>query len=429
VSDAVRLQGGGKLQGTMRVPGDKSISHRALIFNAMSRGQATITGLLDAADVRSTATCLASLGVPIRAGCIQGGGGTLQRPTEDLDCGNSGTTMRLLLGALSGQPFKSVLTGDDSLCKRPMLRVTEPLGEMGARFEGAGARPPIVMSGGQTKNISFKSPVASAQVKTAMMLAAIQADGTLFFEEPACSRDHTERMFRSMGVQFEEKFLDSGAHQITMRGPQALQARSLEVPGDISSAAFFMVAASIVPGSNIVIENVGLNPTRNGVISVLQRMGANIEVVSERTVSGEPVADLHVRSAPLRGTTIDGDEIPRLVDELPVLAIAAGQADGETKVRDAQELRVKESDRIESTVAILNGMGVDVQPRIDGFDIQGQASTVGRSFEIRADGDHRIAMAALIGALRCEGVSTVYGASSIQTSYPAFIETLEKLRG
>jgi 3-phosphoshikimate 1-carboxyvinyltransferase len=335
----------------------------------------------------------------------------------------------LLLGALSGQQFKSVLTGDDSLCKRPMLRVTQPLGEMGARFEGSGARPPIVINGGQTNNISFKSPVASAQVKTAMMLAAIQADGTLFFEEPACSRDHTERMFRAMGIQFEEEFLECGAHQITMNGPQTLQARSLEVPGDISSAAFFIVAASIVPGSDIVIENVGLNPTRNGLISVLQRMGANIEVVHERTVSGEPVGDLHVRSAALRGTTIDGDEIPKLVDELPILAVAAGQADGDTRVRDAQELRVKESDRIESTVAILNGMGVDVDERPDGFDIRGKPNAVGRAFEIRAQGDHRIAMAALIAALRCDGITTVYGASSIQTSYPAFIETLEQLRG
>jgi 3-phosphoshikimate 1-carboxyvinyltransferase len=262
-----------------------------------------------------------------------------------------------------------------------------------------------------------------------MMLAAIQAEGTLFFEEPACSRDHTERMFRAMGIEFEEEFLECGAHQITMGGPQSLQSRSFEVPGDISSAAFFIVAASIVPDSHIAIENVGLNPTRNGVISVLQRMGANIEIVSERMVSGEPVADLHVRSAPLRGTTIGGDEIPRLVDELPVLAIAAAHADGETRVRDAQELRVKESDRIESTVAILNGMGVDVDPRPDGFDIRGKPNTVCRAFEIRAHGDHRIAMCALIGALRCEGVSTVYGASSIQTSYPAFIETLDQLRG
>jgi len=429
MSDAVHLQGGGTLQGTIRVPGDKSISHRALIFNALANGSATVQGLLDAEDVGATAACLRAMGTSINGDVIVGNSGTFREPGGDLDCGNSGTTIRLLMGMLSGQDFSVRLVGDASLSGRPMQRVTNPLSQMGVRFAQPCLTPPIVMNGGATENISYRSPVASAQVKTALMLAAIQAPGMLDYEEPTCSRDHTERMFRAMGIDFLESNGPDGSHRIQLMGPQTLQARSLEVPGDISSAAFFMVAASIVPGSDILIENVGLNPTRAGVIDVLRRMGADLRIESETDASGEPVGNIRVRSASLKGTIIKGDEIPRLVDELPVLAVAAAEAAGVTRVRDAQELRVKESDRIEATVDILTAMGIQTSTTPDGFTVHGEPGRERASFEARAHGDHRMAMTAVVAALRTHGVTTVHGSSSMQTSYPEFMETLESLRG
>jgi len=428
VKDRISLAGGGALRGVMRVPGDKSISHRALIFNGLAEGEAFIEGLLDAEDVHATAACLRALGVSIEGAHIRGVNGKFSAPVAPLDCGNSGTTIRLLMGALAGQKFRSELTGDASLRARPMARVADPLATMGVQFEGHSSTPPIVIQGATPSNIQYCSPVASAQVKTALMLAAIQGRGTLRYEEPACSRDHTERMFTAMGIEFERTVTAGGAHRLTLKGPQTLQACSLEVPGDISSAAFFIVAATILPGSDLLIENVGINPTRTGVLDVLRRMGATIEETNRRTVSGEPVADLRVQSADLVATTIEGNEIPRLVDELPVLGVAAAEAHGKTCVRDAKELRVKESDRIACTAEILRGRGVDVSTVEDGFDVQGRPGSPGKAFTIAAQGDHRIAMAAVIAALRCEGTSTIRGSESMQTSFPQFMGILEKLR-
>ena len=428
MSSETCVEGGGSLRGVVRVPGDKSISHRALLFNALAHGRATISGLLESEDVHATADCLRALGVSIENGQVVGAAGQFGEPSGELNCGNSGTTIRLLLGALSGQPLRAVLTGDASLCGRPMGRVTHPLSMMGATFKGDADKPPIEILGGQIKNIGYTSPVASAQVKTALMLAAIQGEGLLEFEEPSCSRDHTERMFEAMGIRFERNVSSTGIHRLKLKGPQRLRATSMEVPGDISSAAFFLVAASILPGSDILIENVGMNPTRTGIIDVLLRMGADIVVRNERLVSGEPVADLQARSSELNGTTIQGAEVPRLVDELPIIAVAASEARGQTRVRDAAELRVKESDRIDATVAILESRGITVTSYGDGFDIQGRTSNHSAGIEVHAQGDHRIAMAGIIAALCCRGKSTIRGTEAIDTSFPGFLAALGELR-
>jgi len=411
------------------VPGDKSISHRALIFHALADGNATIEGLLESEDVRSTAACLKALGVQYEGGRIEGRNGQLHAPADVLDCGNSGTTIRLLMGLLAGQPITAKLTGDASLRSRPMQRVTDPLSRMGVEFIGDSLRPPIQMKGGGTRNIRYRSSVASAQVKTALMLAAVQSEGTLEFEEPSASRDHTERMFRAMGVEFVDEIAEDGTHRIVLAGPQRLHAQCIDVPGDVSSAAFFLVGASILPGSDLTIRNVGVNPTRSGVVQALKRMGANIEEVGLREVSGEPVADLRVQKAALTSTVIEGAEIPLLVDELPVLAVAAAHAEGTTIVRNAGELRVKESDRIEATANIIRSMGADIEVRADGFSVHGRPRANYRNFEISAEGDHRIAMASCIAALATSGVTTVHGAESIRTSFPEFLPSLEALRG
>ena len=430
MTERISLTGGGHLRGEVAVPGDKSISHRSLLFNGLSHGTATVRGLLDAEDVHSTASCLRALGVQISGDTIHGREGAFIQPNMHLDCGNSGTTMRLMMGLLAGQSLSATLTGDHSLQRRPMRRVAEPLQMMGARFDGSATTAPITIHGGTLRNIQYTSPVASAQVKTALMLAAVQSVGTLEFEEPSMSRDHTERMFRAMGVQFSEHIDSDGVHRLQLTGPQRLQAQSFTVPGDISSAAFFIVAASILPGSDLLIRNVGMNPTRTGVVAALRRMGASIEELSRREVSGEPVADLRIRAAALVGTVIERDEIPRLVDELPILAVAAAHAAGVTVVRDASELRVKESDRIESTANIVRSMGGTIDVYHDGFRVHG----CGRNdqyngFTLSASGDHRVAMAGYVAALSVQGSSVIEGAQSIRTSFPTFQTTMEALRG
>ena len=415
-------QPGAPLRGELRVPGDKSISHRALLFNGIAGGVARVEGLLESLDVQATAGCLRRMGVQIEGGLISGEG--LREPDGPLDCGNSGTSMRLLCGVLAAQPFFAVLDGDRHLRRRPMKRVTLPLGRMGARFDGRnqGDLAPLAVRGGSLHSLDMASPIASAQVKSAMLLAQVLGgEGTLRFTEPHRSRDHSERMLRAMGAVILEE--EDGT--LVVEGRQTLHPRDVVVPGDISSAAFFLVAASITPGSELLLRNVGLNPTRSGVLDALRAMGADITAVEEREASGEPVADLLVRHAALRGTRIEGALIPRLIDEVPVLAVAAAFAEGETVVADAKELRVKESDRIAATVAALRALGVDADERPDGLVVQGGRPSQGR---VHSLGDHRIAMAALVAGCAASGPVTATDCANVATSFPSFMTLLRQAR-
>ncbi len=416
----------GPLTGQLEMPGDKSLSHRALIFNALARGEAQIGGLLEARDVEATADCLRALGATIEPGetwRVVGLAGSFCAPNRVLDCGNSGTTMRLLAGLLAGQSFPSVLDGDVHLRERPMARIADPLGAMGATISTREGRPPISIHGGGVVAGSFDSAIASAQVKSALVLATLGArEGTLRFTEPHRSRDHTERMLAAMGVEIGWQ---NGV--LVVPAGQVPTATDLVVPGDISAAAFFGVAASIVPGSDLVLEGVGINPTRTGVLEALEAMGAHIEQLNPRQASGEPVADLRIRAAPLRGTRLEGALIPRLIDEIPVLAVAAACAEGETIIAGAGELRVKESDRIAATVAGLQAMGVNVQETPDGMRIQGGSM---RGAEVDACGDHRIAMAFAVAGCAATGETVVRDAANVATSFPLFERTLrEALHG
>ncbi|MGB0640994.1 MAG: 3-phosphoshikimate 1-carboxyvinyltransferase [Myxococcota bacterium] len=415
--------------GTVEVPADKSISHRALIFNGFASGNATINNLLVSADLASTAECLKRIGVSIEEGKVYGRAGTFQAPTQPLDCGNSGTTLRLLIGLLAGQPFLSELQGDESLQGRPMGRVTDHLRRFGARFEGPtnGRTAPLHIIGGPLINQGVDSPIASAQVKTAMMLAGIQGEGTLRFSEPTVSRDHTERMFRAMGIEFNDWVDEDGTHFIELNGPQQLKCIDVDVPGDISSAAFFIVAASIIPDSDLYIPHVGINPTRSGIIDALLNMGGSIEITNTRTVSGEPVGDIRVRHAPLHGTTIDETLFTRMIDEVPVFAIAAAMAAGTTTVHGTSELRVKESNRLEGCLSLARGAGGLARTEEDALTIEGRNSTPKAQLVIDARNDHRIAMSAAIAGLVNEGGAAISGIESIQTSFPAFLDTLGSL--
>ena len=414
---------GRPLRGRVRVPGDKSISHRSLLFNAIATGEARVEGLLDSLDVRATARCLRAMGVEFDGTRIRSRG--LSEPTDVLDCGNSGTSMRLLTGVLAAQPFFAVLDGDQHLRKRPMKRVTEPLSAMGAIFDGreGGLLAPLAVRGGALRGMTYASPIASAQVKSALLLATVLgAEGELRFTEPHRSRDHSERMLRAMGARIDE--LADGT--LVVPGCQRLQARDVVVPGDISSAAFFLVAASITPGSELLVENVGLNPTRSGVLDALRAMGADITLENPREASGEPVADLLVRYAGLRGTRIDGALIPRLIDEVPVLAVAAAFAEGETVVADAAELRVKESDRITATAGIVSALGGEVAEAPDGLVIQGGRPLEGGTVD--SHGDHRIAMASLVAGCAARADVTALDCANVATSFPTFMTLLEESR-
>jgi 3-phosphoshikimate 1-carboxyvinyltransferase len=424
---SITITGSGALCGEITVPGDKSISHRAVILGALAEGRSEIEGFLPGEDCLSTVDCLRKLGVKITA-CgervtVEGvGSGGLKEPGDVLDAGNSGTTARLLLGVLAGQPFYSVLTGDGSLRRRPMARVTEPLSFMGARLSGrsGGRFLPVTVQGGGLKAMSFRSPVASAQVKSALLLAGLFADGRTEVTEPEQSRDHTERMLSAFGAE-----VDVDGPKVSVTGGGRLQGRRVSVPGDISSAAFFLVAAGITPGSDLLIKNVGVNPTRTGVLDVLLSMGADIEVKNEREESGEPVADLRVRYAPLSGVEIGGGIIPRLIDELPVLAVAAAFAKGRTVVRDAAELRVKESDRIAVMTGELAGLGVKIKDLPDGFTVEGGQAPGGGSVQSR--GDHRVAMSLCVAALGAGGPVVLDDPACIAVSYPGFLNTLKIL--
>lgn len=415
------VQPGGALAGRLRVPGDKSISHRSIMLGSLAEGVTQVTGFLDGEDCLCTLDAFRAMGVNIERRAhnelvIEGVGlHGLKAPSGPLYLGNSGTSMRLLAGLMAGQPFDVTMTGDASLSRRPMRRVSAPLTEMGALIDATPqGTPPLHIHGGRSlKGVHYQMPVASAQVKSAILLAGLYAQGRTCVTEPAPTRDHTERMLQGFGYAVERK--DS---TVCVRGGGRLRAARIDVPADISSAAFFMVGASIAAGSDLTLEHVGINPTRIGVINILRAMGADIRVLNERTVGGEPVADLQVRSAPLRGIRIPPDQVPLAIDEFPVLFIAAANAEGETVLTGAEELRVKESDRIQVMADGIRALGGDATPTPDGMIIRGKALGGGR---IDSRGDHRIAMAFAIAALRAHGPVTIEDCANVRTSFPGFV--------
>lgn len=422
------LQPGGRLMGRLRVPGDKSISHRAVMLGALAEGHTQVSGLLEGEDVLATIGALRAMGVPMEGPTrgtllIEGvGHHGLRAPRQPLDMGNSGTAMRLMAGLLAGQPFDSVLVGDASLSRRPMLRVAEPLRRMGAHIETApGGRPPLRIHGGRRLHgIEYAMPVASAQVKSALLLAGLYAEGRTCVTEPAPTRDHTERMLRGFGYPIETRW-----RTVCLEGGGRLRGCALEVPADLSSAAFFLVGATIAPGSELVLEHVGVNPTRTGVLEILRQMGADIELLNPREVGGEPVADLRVRAAHLHGIRIPEELVPLAIDEFPILFIAAACAEGETVLTGAHELRVKESDRIAVMVQGLHRLGVDARETPDGAVICGGRRLQGG--EVESYGDHRVAMSFAIAALVAEGPITVRDCKNVATSFPGFVELAQRV--
>ncbi|NJR67315.1 MAG: 3-phosphoshikimate 1-carboxyvinyltransferase [Synechococcales cyanobacterium CRU_2_2] len=420
--------GGLAVRGTIRVPGDKSISHRALMLGALAQGTTEIEGLLIGEDPQSTAHCFRVMGVEIsqlnpQHVVVQGLGlGNLQEPATVLDAGNSGTTLRLMLGILashSGRFF--TVTGDDSLRSRPMSRVVKPLHLMQAQIWGrqGNSLAPLAVQGQTLRPIDYTSPVASAQVKSCILLAGLLTPGSTSVTEPSLSRDHSERMLKAFGAEIS---VDPETHRVTVTGPTQLQGQKVVVPGDISSAAFWLVAASILPGSELLLENVGVNPTRTGILEALEHMQANITHENERMVAGEPVADLRVRYAQLQACTIAGDILPRLIDEVPILAVAAVFAQGTTVIRDAAELRVKESDRLTAMAQTLQKMGAAVTELPDGLEITGGTGLQGA--EVDSGMDHRIAMSLAIAALGAQGTTAIGHAEAAAISYPNFVKTL-----
>ena len=421
------IVGPAPLRGKLRVPGDKGISHRALLFAAMATGRSRAIGLAGGQDVARTRLVLRDLGVDITAAgsaiTVEGRGvDGLVEPTDVLDCGNSGTTMRTTAGLLAGRPFLSVLSGDASLVQRPMGRIVDPLRAMGAHIAARadGTLAPLVIVGGGLRGRAHRTSVASAQVKTALVLAGLQADGTTEITEPSSSRDHTERMLAALGAPVT---VDGCTVRVSRGAPSSLE---LEVPGDPSSAAFWVVGATITPGSELVIEGVACNPTRIAFVDVLRRMGATVDIDITGEQLGEPVGDLHVTAAPLHATTIAGEEIPLVQDELPVLAVAAAFADGVTEINDAGELRVKESDRISTVESLLSCLGVGVETAADALSIRGGRP---RASRLASYGDHRLAMAAAIAANAVEGESVVEGWRAIAVSYPEFTDDLLTVTG
>ena len=428
------LPEGGVLVGRVKVPGDKSISHRSLLFGAIAEGTTTIDGLLPAEDPLSTAACLRSMGVsisPIQDGeivTVEGVGlDGLQEPTEILNCGNSGTTMRLMLGLLAGKAGRHfILDGDDSLRRRPMRRVGQPLSSMGADVRGRsdGNLAPLAVQGQQLRGTVIGTPVASAQVKSAILLASLTADGATTVIEPAQSRDHSERMLKAFGADLQVGG-EMGRH-ISVRPGGVLKGQDVVVPGDISSAAFWLVAGALIPGSDLIIENVGLNPTRTGILEVLDQMGAKIDVLNPRDVAGEPVSDLHVCHGPLKAFSINEDVMPRLVDEVPILSVAACFCDGESQITGASELRVKETDRLAVMARQLTAMGASIEEREDGMTIHGGHPLKGAVLD--SETDHRVAMSLAVASMLAKGDSTLNRSEAAAVSYPTFWNDLARLR-
>jgi 3-phosphoshikimate 1-carboxyvinyltransferase len=412
------------LQGRLSVPGDKSISHRYALLAALADGPSRLSGYSTGADCQSTLACLRKLGVEIAVDAegtvivLGRGFGSLRSPDGPLEAGNSGTTMRMLAGILAAQSFTTTVVGDRSLSRRPMRRVIEPLEQMGARIEAIEGRPPLVIHGGPLKAISYRSPVPSAQVKSAVLLAGLHANGVTSVTEPTQTRDHTERALIDFGVEVARN-----GSTVSIRAPQRFEGRSLSVPGDFSSAAFWMVAAAALPGSRVEIENVGLNPTRTALIGVLRRFGARVDVQAS-TETGEPRGRITVEADERRSVEILPDEVPGLIDELPAIAALAAHG-GEVTVHGAGELRVKESDRIATLVAGFRNLGIPAREWPDGFTVRGEGVPAGGVAE--AHDDHRIAMALAIAALGAQNPSTITGSEAVAISYPGFFETLERL--
>lgn len=412
-----------KAVGQIKVPGDKSISHRAVMLGSLANGVTEISGFLKGADCLSTIDCFRKMGIDIDINgenvTVHGNGlRGLLKPDEMLYTGNSGTTTRLLCGILAGQNFDTSITGDASIQKRPMGRVVQPLSMMGAKIENEYC--PLYITGTKLHGIDYKMPVASAQVKTAIILAGLYADGETVIHEIEKSRDHTELMLSAMGADLTVDNLD-----ITVKPTNDLTAVNVDVPGDISSAAFFLVLGAIMPNSQITVTNVGINPTRTGIIDVLKDMGADITLENVHTSAGETVADITVRSSSLKGTTVGGDIIPRLIDELPIIAVAAVFADGQTVIKDAQELKVKETNRIRAVVDEFNKCGIDITETDDGMIINGGKSIHGADF--KTYGDHRMAMSLTVLAQLTDGESTLDDSDCACVSYPTFFDDFYKL--
>ena len=423
-----RIEPSRGLRGTLTIPGDKSISHRSIMFGSLAEGDTEITGFLYGDDCLSTVGAFRSMGIDIDVTdekiVVHGKGlHGLTEPDNYIDVGNSGTTIRLISGILAGQAFNTVLTGDDSIRKRPMGRVMKPLSAMGAKITGRknNTLAPLAIEGTSLQAIHYDSPVASAQVKSAVLLAGLYADGWTSVTEPSLSRNHTELMLKSFGAEIE-----SEGNTARVKGNPHLKGQIIEVPGDISSAAYPLVAGSIIPGSELHLKNVGLNPTRTGIIDVLLDMGADITISNERISGGEKMGDLTVRSAKLRGTTIAGDLIPRLVDEIPVIAVAAACAEGVTEIRDAQELKVKESNRLETVAQGLRAFGCDVEVLDDGLRISG-GKPLQAGAECNSFGDHRIAMSMTIAALAAEGTAEIEQFEAVSVSWPSFWDDMRGL--
>ena len=430
----LRVKAISSLHAEFSVPGDKSISHRAAIFGGLSNGTCEISNFLPSEDCLNTLKAMQSLGAnfeiieelenygPTKLR-IHGKSMSLSEPEAPIDCGNSGTGMRLLAGLLAGQKFSTELFGDASLSSRPMGRITVPLTEMGASLETLGEKPgcaPLKIKGSSLKAIDYNMPVASAQVKSAVLLAGLFAEGTTSVTQPNITRDHTERMMEAFQISCK-----TADNKISVPGRQMPESCDLTVPGDISSAAFWLVAAAAMDGSRLMLKDVGLNPTRTAILKVLTRMGARMSEIDHNTV-GEPIGNIEIHGAPLQGTTLLPEEIPNLIDEIPVIAVAAALAKGDTHIRNARELRVKETDRIATTVENLRKMGVDVEEFEDGMVIHGGKQLEGA--EIESHGDHRIAMAFCIAGLFASGETIVHGTDCINTSYPGFAHHLDAIR-
>ena len=415
------------VKGEISLPGDKSISHRAIMLGSIARGETRVKGLSDCLDCRNTLDAFLKMGIEIEERSegeltIQGRGlKGLSSAKEVIDVGNSGTTIRLLSGILAGQDFSSTMTGDESLQKRPMRRIILPLREMGAKISSPDDNhPPITIVGQKLHPIDYHSPVASAQVKSCVLLAGLYAEGKTRLTEPSLSRDHTERMLEYLGALVETK-----GRTVSIEGVSELEAKPITIPGDISSAAFFIVACLLLQNSQIRIKGVGINPTRTGIIDILKKMGADIVIENVSELCGEMVANLTVKSSSLIGSEIGGELIPRILDEIPVLAVAATQAEGVTEISDAQELRVKESDRIGNVVSQLSQMGASIREKKDGMVISGGKRLVGSS--VNSFGDHRMAMALTIAGLIADGETTINDVDCIDTSFPQFMDILNRM--
>lgn len=425
--DRIEVKGTGIFKGEFSPPPDKSISHRAVILSSLAKGKSIIRNFLRAKDTESTANAFRAVGIDVKeegSTIIISGKGLhgLSEPSDVIDCGNSGTTIRLVSGILSGNPFFSVLTGDGSLRTRPMARVIKPLSLMGAEISARDNNryPPLAIRGRRLTPIEYEMPVASAQVKSSVLLAGLYAEGRTRITEPVKSRDHTERMLPAFGGGLRVEGL-----AVIVEGGRELSPVEMEVPGDFSSAAFFIVASLLIPGSEIVVKNVGINPTRTGLLDVLGKMGARIEMANMRNISGEPVADILCRGGgTLKSVHLAGEAIPSLIDEFPILCVAAASADGTTVIRGAGELRVKESDRIISMASELGKMGVEIEEHPDGLSIKGSRELKGA--EVESHGDHRIAMSMAVAGLAAKGKTIIHGASAVDISFPGFFDIIKR---